>query len=40
MIRKTLFAAAASLMTLTVFSGTLSALYIGSGQPVAQASIA
>lgn len=40
MIRKSLFAVAASLMTLTVFSGTLSVLYLGSGQPAAQEPIA
>ena len=40
MIRKSLFAVAASFMTLTVFSGTLSVLYLGAGQPVAQAPVA
>ncbi len=40
MIRKSLFAAAASIMTLTVFSGTVSALYVGAAQPAAQAPIA
>ena len=39
MIRKSLFAVAASLMTLTAFSGTLSVMGVGSG-PEAQAVIA
>ena len=40
MIRKSLFAVAASMMTLTAFSGTLAVLHHGTPDAVAQAPVA
>ncbi len=40
MIRKSLFGIAASLMTLTAFSGTLAVLHVGSAGPASEARIA
>ena len=40
MIRKSLFGIAASLMTLTAFSGTLTVLNAGTGVPAVQAPVA